>query len=111
MLSMARSHTPLTVRELQQQELKMRWLVNAAHLAITRAVLPKLSPEGDIELTDREVEVLKWVADGKTATEISMIMLISVYTVNFHVKNAVTKLNTSNATAAVARAAMLGLLV
>ncbi len=111
MMSMARSHGPLTRRELQQQELKMRWLVNAAHLAITRAVLPKLSPDNAIELTAREVEVLKWVADGKTASEISMIMLISVYTVNFHVKNAVTKLKTSNTTAAVARAAMLGLLV
>eukprot|EP00887_Chlorella_sp_A99_P003802 scaffold31.g3802.t1 len=88
----------------------MRWLVNAAHLTITRALLPKFSPNSAIGLTDREVEVLKWVADGKTASEISMIMLISVHTVNFHVKKAVTKLNTSNTTAAVTRAAMLGLL-
>jgi LuxR family transcriptional regulator len=36
--------------------------------------------------------------------------VISVDTVNFHVKNAVMKLKTTNKTAAVVRAAMLGLL-
>jgi DNA-binding CsgD family transcriptional regulator len=110
MISLARSEGPITPRELEQNELKIRWLVNAAHLMITRAVLPKLSPNCNIKLTSREIEVLKWAGDGKTASEIAMIMLISVNTVNFHVKNAVAKLKTSNTTAAVARAALMGLL-
>lgn len=110
MMSMVRSHGPLTRTELERGELKMRWLVNAAHLTLARALQPKLLPD-TAGLTEREVEVLKWVADGKTSTEIAMILLISVYTVNFHVKNAVAKLKTTNKTAAVARAAMLGLLV
>lgn len=60
-------------------------------------------------LTDREVEVLKWTADGKTSGEIADILAVSDNTVNFHIKNAITKLRTANKTAAAVRAAMLGL--
>lgn len=62
------------------------------------------------KLTDREIEVLKWSSYGKTAQEVSEIMIISVNTVNFHVKNAMMKLETPNKIATVARASMLGLL-
>lgn len=61
-------------------------------------------------LTGRELEVLKWAAYGKTSREISEILIISVNTVNFHMKNAMSKLETVNKTATVARASMLGLL-
>ena len=61
-------------------------------------------------LTAREIEVLKWTADGKTSADISSLLDVSENTVNFHVKNAVTKLQTTNKTAATVRAAMLGLL-
>ncbi|MBU6488988.1 MAG: LuxR family transcriptional regulator, partial [Burkholderiales bacterium] len=91
-------------------EVKMRWLVSTAHLSLKRALMPTLMDDPERGLTDREVEVLKWAADGKTSGEISKILVISVDTVNFHVKNAVTKLKTTNKTAAVVRAAMLGLL-
>jgi DNA-binding CsgD family transcriptional regulator len=62
------------------------------------------------KLTDREIEVLKWSSYGKTSREVSEILIISVNTVNFHVKNAMMKLETANKTATVARASMLGLL-
>ncbi|HEV7372740.1 LuxR C-terminal-related transcriptional regulator [Arenibaculum sp.] len=62
------------------------------------------------KLTNREIEVLKWSSYGKTAQEVSEIMIISVNTVNFHVKNAMMKLDTPNKTATVARASILGLL-
>jgi DNA-binding CsgD family transcriptional regulator len=110
MLTLARSHQPVTQAELEQNEFKMRWLVSTAHLAMTRVLMPKLAPDTERGLTDREVEVLRWAADGKTSSEISTILLISVDTVNFHVKNAVMKLKTANKTSAVVRAAMLGLL-
>lgn len=61
-------------------------------------------------LTGREIEVLKWAAHGKTSREISEILIVSVNTVNFHMKNAKSKLETVNKTAAVARASKLGLL-
>jgi LuxR family transcriptional regulator len=61
-------------------------------------------------LTAREIEVLRWTAHGKTVDEISVLLAISVNTVNFHIKNAVAKLHAANKTAAAVRAAMLGLL-
>jgi LuxR family transcriptional regulator len=62
-------------------------------------------------LTAREIEVLKWTADGKTSADISSLLAVSENTVNFHVKNAVFKLQSTNKTAATVRAAMLGLLM
>jgi LuxR family transcriptional regulator len=110
MLTLARSDKPLTTGELAENEVKMRWLVSTAHLSLKRALMPTLMDDPERGLTEREVEVLKWAADGKTSGEISKILVISVDTVNFHVKNAVMKLKTTNKTAAVVRAAMLGLL-
>lgn len=110
MLTLARSDEPLTASELAEKETRMRWLVNTAHFALKRVLMPAMMDDPERGLTGREIEVLKWAADGKTSGEISKILVISVDTVNFHVKNAVTKLKSSNKTAAVVRAAMLGLL-
>lgn len=110
MLTLARSSEPLSSAELAQKETRMRWLVNTAHLALKRVLMPKLMDDPERGLTEREVEVLRWAADGKTSCEISKILVISVDTVNFHVKNAVTKLKSANKTEAAVRAAMLGLL-
>lgn len=62
------------------------------------------------ELTEREIEVLKWSADGKSAQDIADILGISCNTVNFHIKNIVQKLHAPNKTVAVVRAVLLGLL-
>lgn len=110
MLSLARSHEPLSASELANQEVKMRWLVNISHLALSRLFVSELVKESQPDLTSREIEVLKWTADGKSSSEIAELLSISENTVNFHIKNSVAKLRTANRTAAVVRAAMLGLL-
>lgn len=110
MLTLSRSREKLTSTELASQEIKMRWLVNISHLTLSRILTTKLVGESLPALTNREIEVLKWSADGKTSGEISILLAVSENTVNFHVKNAVAKLQTANKTAAVVRAAMLGLL-
>jgi len=110
MLSLARSSEPLTATELATQEVKMRWLVNISHLALSRLFVSEWVKESQPDLTSREVEVLKWTADGKSSGEIADLLSISENTVNFHIKNSVVKLRTANRTAAVVRAAMLGLL-
>jgi DNA-binding CsgD family transcriptional regulator len=61
-------------------------------------------------LTEREIEVMRWTALGKTACDVADILVISTHTVNFHIKNASAKLHASNKTAAAVRAAVLGLL-
>jgi LuxR family transcriptional regulator len=108
MLTLSRSRREVSAVELADQEIKLRWLVNVSHLTLARILASRLRDQ--IPLTDREIEVLRWSADGKTSGEVSCILAVSENTVNFHVKNAVAKLQTANKTAAVARAAMLGFL-
>jgi LuxR family transcriptional regulator len=88
----------------------MRWLASIAHLSLSSAYQSGLRAQLEPNLTERELEVLRWSADGKSAALIADILTISKNTVDFHIKNAVQKLQTSNKTAAVARAVMMGLL-
>jgi LuxR family quorum sensing-dependent transcriptional regulator len=55
-------------------------------------------------LTAREVEVLSWVAVGKSAWEIGEILDIAKRTVDEHVQTAVRKIGAVNRTHAVALA-------
>lgn len=108
MLSLSRPHDALSGTEIASIKSKINWLVNTAHYAMSNINLEKIRE--NICLTQREIEVLKWTADGKTSEEISIILSLSVNTVNFHIKNAVAKLKTKNKTSAVVLAAMLGML-
>lgn len=110
MLTLARSDDPLTETELADKAFKMAWLTQSAHIALSRRLLPKLLPEADAKLSNREIAVLRWTADGKTAGEIADIMKITERTVNFHISNAAAKLNATNKTAAAVKAALLGFL-
>jgi DNA-binding CsgD family transcriptional regulator len=79
------------------------------HHAVVRIDLPKLLPHGNVALTARERECLKWSADGKTAWEIGQILNITERTVVFHVNNVIQKLQASNKTQAIVRAVALKL--
>ncbi len=59
-------------------------------------------------LTRRESEVVRWVAAGKTAWEISEILTIAERTVISHVENAKTKLNATNRSQCVVEAIRQG---
>jgi DNA-binding NarL/FixJ family response regulator len=58
-----------------------------------------------VALNDREVEVLTWVARGKTSVEIAKILGLSKRTVDFHTDNARVKLGAATRTEAVLKAA------
>jgi DNA-binding CsgD family transcriptional regulator len=61
-----------------------------------------LTNEGDmVGLTNRELEILKWIKHGKSNTEISEITVLSIKTIEYHVGNILKKLGASNRTAAV----------
>jgi len=60
-------------------------------------------------LNDREVEILKWTAEGKTSPEIARITGLSEHTVNHYATLATKKLGCSNRTHAVVYAMRLGL--
>lgn len=61
------------------------------------------------QLTEREIEILKWIAAGKSADDIALILSMKKRTVHFHVANAVQKMGVSNKTAAVVQAALSGM--
>jgi len=62
------------------------------------------------DFSQRELEILKWTAEGKTSVEISLILAISEHTVNFHQKNMQKRFNVSNKTQIACYAAAIGLI-
>jgi LuxR family quorum sensing-dependent transcriptional regulator len=68
------------------------------------AVSARRTPRFKHSLTAREVEVLTWVARGKSAWEVGEILHIAKRTVDEHVQTAVRKLGAVNRTHAVALA-------
>lgn len=77
------------------------------HLAYMRAtswVDHGQSSPRQLALTDREEEIMRWVAEGKTNWEISVILHVSLNTIKFHLKNVYQKLGgVENRWAAVAQ--------
>jgi DNA-binding NarL/FixJ family response regulator len=67
---------------------------------VAAVVGPALAPD----LTERECEVLRLVAQGKTNREIGSVLVISEHTVARHLQNVFTKLGLSSRTAATAYA-------
>lgn len=61
-------------------------------------------------LTEKEREVLTWVASGKSYSNISQILNMSPHTVDYHMRNIYKKLDVSNQTLAVVKAYTLGLI-
>lgn len=62
------------------------------------------------QLTARERECLSWAKDGKTNWEISQIIAVAERTVEFHISNAMRKLNASNRIMAIVIAIQEGLI-
>jgi transcriptional regulator EpsA len=89
------------------------------HLFVSycRALLKDQPPGGlvdtghvDAVITEREVEIMRWVREGKSNQEIGVILGISPLTVKNHVQKILRKLQASNRTQAVAKAIALKLL-
>ena len=110
MLTLARSNDEISQSELSENLMRMSCLVQVAHLGMSRVVGGMAAPDQPPLLSPRELEVLRWSADGKTSGEVAQIMAISERTVNFHITNALEKLGANNKTAGVVKAAMLRLL-
>ena len=68
------------------------------------------TPLPSVCLTPRELEVLKWVATGKSNWAIGEILNISEHGVDFHIRNILRKLDTDSRLTAVVKALHNGLL-
>ena len=70
----------------------------------------RAEPAAAVRLTDREVEALTWSARGKSSTDIAVLMNVSERTVNFHIDNAIRKLDVATRIQAAVKAALIGLI-
>lgn len=83
--------------------------VHAQDAAFRVLVPPDLRPETP-KLTMRELEVLRWTMEGKTAWEVGTILGISERTAVMHLSNATHKLGCTTKHQAVVKALRLGLI-
>jgi DNA-binding NarL/FixJ family response regulator len=74
------------------------------------AATEKGADKTELRLTEREVQVLTWVARGKSSSDIATILGISERTVNFHLDNAMRKAGVATRVQAAVKCAMLGLI-
>ncbi|MHC6227518.1 autoinducer binding domain-containing protein [Pseudomonas sp. X10] len=107
-LSVARPAGEVGIGEFYEKSAQTLWLCNTLHTVICEHHLTQLNPTP--HFSDREMEVLKWSAAGKTASDIACILSLSTSTVNFHIRNLINKTNAANKAGAIAIAAMHGLL-
>jgi len=78
---------------------------------VTRTIVPAHRRiDGDSELTERELEVLRYLADGLPKREIGEALFLSFNTIHSHTKSIYQKLRVSSRQAAVERARELGAL-
>ena len=85
------------------------------HLAYTDLLLAEDGQEilvgNRVRLTNREREILSWVAEGKSDSDIADILGISYSTVRFHLNNVYSKLEANERIYAITKAIRLGLIL
>jgi DNA-binding CsgD family transcriptional regulator len=96
----------VTARELGMRALEERL---TARMGQTITPLPSAAPSSLDDLSQREVEVLRLLAAGRSNRDIAEALYISLNTVATHVRNILTKTGTANRTEAAAYALRHGL--
>jgi len=113
LLSVAGSEEKTDRRTKLQQLAGVQLLATFTHEAGHRFATMSTQQQqgaGSVHLTARELECLRWAAEGKTGWEIGRLLGISERTVVFHVENAAHKLGVFGRRQAVARAIALHLI-
>lgn len=104
---------PALRREVALMQLLVPHLFGAYCRAIARdqpVTASNDQNEAELTVTEREIEILRWVREGKSNQEIGMILSISPLTVKNHVQKILRKLQASNRAQAVSKAIALRLL-
>jgi len=97
-------------RELARDETSAEILSFIATYAFARMLRVEKLSKGKPKLTDRQSEVLKWAALGKTDWEIATILDVSEHTVDKYMRQSKEALNAVNRTAAIVLAMRYGLI-
>ena len=101
---------PRAAHRLSRLMADLQLLAVHAQDAASRLLAPP-SDLGDVpELTRREVEILRWTMEGKTAWAVGTILGVTEGTVNFHLRNIFRKLGASSKHQAVLKALKMRLI-
>ncbi|WP_144174825.1 autoinducer binding domain-containing protein [Pseudomonas sp. Kh13] len=106
-ISVARPAGTIGTVELYGKAGSVQWLCHTLHAVLGEHHLNALCPPQP-KMSERELEVLKWSAAGKTAADVACILSLSQSTVNFHIRSVITKTNAANKAGAIAIAALRG---
>ncbi len=107
LLSLARKNGKISADEFTELAPITRAFADAAYAKLSE-LEGMLERDNEVTFTERESEVLRWTADGKTSEEIGVIMGVCTDTVNYHHKNIQRKIGASNRVQAVTYAVALG---
>lgn len=78
------------------------------------AILALISPSAEIHaviLSPRELEVARWIAEGKTSQETGVILGLSEHTINEYIRSGMRKMGAKNRLSFVAKTIRRGLVV
>ena len=67
--------------------------------------------QNKVRISKRELECIRWAAEGKTSWEISQLLTISQRTVDFHLANCITKTDSVNRQQAIVKCVLNGQLL
>jgi len=84
--------------------------VHAQETAVRLLVPESVEVQYLPRLTDREIDILKWTAEGKSAWAVGQILNISEHNVKYHIKRILMKLAVGSKHQAAAKAKSLGLI-
>jgi DNA-binding CsgD family transcriptional regulator len=98
-------HAPIFIRRIERHREILQLLAMYFHAHVRKNFAFRRI--GTVSLSPREVECLKWAAEGKSAWEIGRILGISKHTAATYLENAKTKLGVRTTVQAVARIAAL----
>ncbi|MBI3378199.1 MAG: autoinducer binding domain-containing protein [Nitrospirae bacterium] len=89
-----------SIKRCPRTEIILKYLVPHLHQALTRIL--RQNKTCNTPLSPKEKEVLKWLKEGKSTWEISVILSISQDTAKFHIKNIMQKFGAVKRSQAVA---------
>jgi|WetSurMetagenome_2_1015567.scaffolds.fasta_scaffold109617_2 DNA-binding NarL/FixJ family response regulator len=78
--------------------------------SVLKALARSSTPEPQLLLSDRELEVMNLLAEGQTTLQIATNLFISENTVKTHIRHILEKLEASNRTEAVSKAIQMGII-
>ena len=111
MLTLARSHEEISPLEIKSMKDHWSWLLHVSHLSLSQAIRSKQQKDFEnIKLHKSEIEVLKWIALGKSSSQIAEILQLSPHTINTYMYRVVQKIGVANRTSAVIKTVAMGLL-